>query len=411
MKHGEIEAQEELRAGQPPWPEPDPPLPKRGLAGSMRTDVAIVGAGVSGAMAAEAMTAAGLRVAIVERDRPAFGSTAASTALLLWELDATLLDLSDRYGPERAARCYLRSHAAMLGLRDLVAGVGIGCNWAPRTSLYLAPATGEAGALLEEHRAREAAGLPGTHLDADALAAAFAMRRAEAILSADGAEADPVALTAALLRLALGRGADLIDGTVVAYHSDSRAATLELADGRLVEAGHVVIATGYDMPDFLKSPLHEVRASWCIATPPQRPDALWPQRTLLWEHDDPYLYARTTPDGRILVGGEDETMPSADAREALTSAKAATLAAKMAALWPGADYRVAGAWSAAFGTTADGLPLIGRVPGAPRLLAAFGYSGNGITFSFMASRILRAIIAGEERDWFADFAIDREGRE
>lgn len=53
------------------------------------------------------------------------------------------------------------------------------------------------------------------------------------------------------------------------------------------------------------------------------------------------------------------------------------------------------------------LPLIGRVPGQPRMLAAYGYGGNGITFSFLASRIIGALIAGAEASWFGHFAIDR----
>jgi glycine/D-amino acid oxidase-like deaminating enzyme len=53
------------------------------------------------------------------------------------------------------------------------------------------------------------------------------------------------------------------------------------------------------------------------------------------------------------------------------------------------------------------LPLIGEVPGYPRVLAAYGYGGNGITFSFLASRLIGKMIAGEREPWFDDLAIDR----
>ena len=52
-------------------------------------------------------------------------------------------------------------------------------------------------------------------------------------------------------------------------------------------------------------------------------------------------------------------------------------------------------------------PSSAPFPGAARVLAAYGYGGNGITFSFMASRILAAQIAGTRRPWFDDFALDR----
>jgi glycine/D-amino acid oxidase-like deaminating enzyme len=51
--------------------------------------------------------------------------------------------------------------------------------------------------------------------------------------------------------------------------------------------------------------------------------------------------------------------------------------------------------------------LIGPVPGTKGVYAAYGYGGNGITFSFMASRIIGRLIEGERLDWFDHFALDR----
>ena len=77
-------------------------------------------------------------------------------------------------------------------------------------------------------------------------------------------------------------------------------------------------------------------------------------------------------------------------------------------LWPRADYSLDTMWGAEFGETSDGLPLVGPVPFAGRFFAAYGYGGNGITFSYMASRMLVATLKGERRDWFDDYALDRD---
>lgn len=53
-------------------------------------------------------------------------------------------------------------------------------------------------------------------------------------------------------------------------------------------------------------------------------------------------------------------------------------------------------WSAAFGVTADGLPMIGPVPGLDNVYAAMGYGGNGITFSQIAAEIVSATILGHD---------------
>jgi glycine/D-amino acid oxidase-like deaminating enzyme len=93
--------------------------------------------------------------------------------------------------------------------------------------------------------------------------------------------------------------------------------------------------------------------------------------------------------------------------DARTPGKAAALLAKMRGLVADAHGHIETAWSGFFGATDDGLPLIGRVPGQPRCFAAFGYGGNGITYSALAADILEALMRGESHPGEADFALDR----
>jgi glycine/D-amino acid oxidase-like deaminating enzyme len=162
------------------------------------------------------------------------------------------------------------------------------------------------------------------------------------------------------------------------------------------------------MPDFVKTDLHKTASSWAIATPPQNPDSLWRDGVLIWEASDDYLYARTTADNRIVIGGEDDdTIVEPEARDALMPTKSAIILKKLQALCPKANATADFVWSGAFGETEDGLPLIGDVPGYPRIHAAYGYGGNGITFSYLASRLIGKMIAGQREPWYDDFAIDR----
>ncbi|MDE5889829.1 MAG: FAD-binding oxidoreductase, partial [Bacteroidales bacterium] len=54
------------------------------------TDVAIIGAGITGALAAHALCKAGLECCVIDRRSIATGSSAASTALLQYEIDTPL---------------------------------------------------------------------------------------------------------------------------------------------------------------------------------------------------------------------------------------------------------------------------------------------------------------------------------
>jgi glycine/D-amino acid oxidase-like deaminating enzyme len=69
-------------------------------------------------------------------------------------------------------------------------------------------------------------------------------------------------------------------------------------------------------------------------------------------------------------------------RDRLIPVKSRLLARKLTALWPAASIDIECRWSGTFDTTSDGLPLIGPVPGAKGVYAAYGYGGNGITFSY-----------------------------
>lgn len=97
----------------------------------------IVGAGVTGALVAEATTAAGLSTIVIDRRLPARGSTAASTALLQFEIDTPLIHLADQIGFSDAARAWRRSYGAVQDLASIVGRLSIDCGFRNQRALYL----------------------------------------------------------------------------------------------------------------------------------------------------------------------------------------------------------------------------------------------------------------------------------
>jgi glycine/D-amino acid oxidase-like deaminating enzyme len=195
---------------------------------------------------------------------------------------------------------------------------------------------------------------------------------------------------------------------VTSLHSEGGHVTAETNGDHVIEARHVVLATGYSMPGLDMPKLHRTSSSWALATVPQKADDLWRDGMLLWEDSHPYLYVRTTGDNRIIVGGEDDDTTDPEERDRKLPGKVMTIREKLKRLWPRADTRVEHSWCGTFGETADGLPLIGPVPGMAGVYAAYGYGGNGITFSYLAAQMIGAMFAGMHRDWFEDFALDRD---
>lgn len=395
----------DLRTGTTIWEiARAPKLVVSPLTGSIAADVVVVGAGISGALIAERLAATGFRVAIVDRRGPCRGSTAASTALIQFEIDSPLAKLTEMIGAARAARAWSRSAASVEELIVRARRLGIRCNLARRTSLYLAGDVLGAPELRREADLRAGVGLPSRFIDRESLLRRAGVDRRGAILSEGNAEADPVRLTAGFLRRALRLGARLFcPVNVVRTRSLPSGTELQTSDDARLQCRFLVYATGYEPPEGLPSASHRIHSTWAIATKPQ-PENLWPARDLIWEASDPYLYVRTTADGRVVAGGEDESFENDEKRDALIPSKSARIETKLAALMPSLDTAAELRWAGCFGTTATGLPRIGEIPGMPRCYAALGYGGNGITFSLIAAQIIQREICGAldpDEDLFA----------
>jgi glycine/D-amino acid oxidase-like deaminating enzyme len=376
------------------------------IKGGSRCDVLVIGAGITGALVAERLTREGREVVLVDRERPGEGSTLASTAMLLWEIDHPLGELTELYGFERATRCYHASLSAARGLKRLVAQLRLQCRMRDRQALYLA--AGSANMLRNEAELRSRAGLPTMFLDHRAVKDRFGFERPAGILSPDAADADPVALTHGLLEIVLGRGAQLLKGEAVAFDTTPTGVVVGFDHGAEVWARSVVLATGYAMPPIVHSTIQRPSSTWAIATAP-RPLQLWPEEVLVWEAAKNYHYGRTTADGRIIFGGEDDQqLIEPKMRDEATPSKTRRLEERLRSLWPDASPDIDCRWSGTFDSTRDGLPLIGAVNGASHLYAAYGYGGNGITFSYLAAALIARRIAGGNSPLFDNFAIERD---
>ncbi|MEP6620310.1 MAG: FAD-dependent oxidoreductase [bacterium] len=385
----------DVRTGTSVWQSRRlPSIPCRALSRDATADVLVIGMGVSGAMTADALSEAGLRVAMVDRRGAVQGSTPASTALLLYEIDMPLVKLSARIGVDRAQRVWARSRLALDALRARAGYLGIDADIEDRDSLYLEGDQLDTDGLREEADARRRMGLATMFLDRRAVKERYGIERRAAILSFHGMSADPRRLTAGFLTAALHRGARLYAPVEVTSVEPDRSGVSALtSNGRVIRSKAVVFAAGYDLPKGVPEKGHTISSTWVLATRPQ-PGRLWRDQCLIWEASDPYLYLRVGPAGRIICGGEDEPFADEGTRDAMMDEKIAAIEAKLGRLMPRVDPRAQYAWTGSFGGSRTGTPSIGPVPHMPNCYAVLGYGGNGITFSMMAAQMLRGMITG-----------------
>lgn len=403
----------DLKSGYPYW------AIKNGLMRSfpaldsdLHCEIAIVGGGITGALIADHLQAAGHEVAVIEQCDIGWGSTAASTALLQYEIDTHLLDLARRLGACDAALAYRACAQALDHLRAMARDIrAIGFAWSD--SLYLATRWRERAGLVREAAARRRLGLDVDYLDAGELGERFGLVRPGALLSRQAACVDPYRLTHRLLQRVAARGAHVHARTRIAeILPQARSVRLRTAEGTQVHARHVVLATGYAAQQWLRRRVARNHSSYALASDPVPPESLgFLRRTMVWETARPYLYLRATPDHRIIAGGEDDRIDIPARRDARVLKKAQAISRKLGELLPHLRFTPAFAWAGTFAETADGLPFFGPHPQyGGRVHFAMAYGGNGITYSRIGAALLLARIERRRHPLSALFSFDRLAR-
>jgi glycine/D-amino acid oxidase-like deaminating enzyme len=173
-----------------------------------------------------------------------------------------------------------------------------------------------------------------------------------------------------------------------------------------------VLAAGYEAQQWLDRRVARNRSSYAFVSDPIAADALGAlANTLTWETARPYLYLRSTDDGRLLVGGMDDAIDIPARRDARVEKKARVLLKKVLALWPQLPLAIDFAWAGTFAETEDGLPFFGPHPQhGPRVLFAMAYGGNGITYSMVGAGLLRAMIERRKHPLATLFSFARVDR-
>ncbi|HET9474220.1 MAG TPA: FAD-dependent oxidoreductase [Steroidobacteraceae bacterium] len=366
------------------------------LAQSTHCDIAVIGSGITGALVTDALIATGQDIVMLDARDQALGSTAASTALLQYEIDTHLTDLARSIGEERATRAYHACAASFEMLERRFPELLRPSDYRRRESLYLAADQSAVQPLRAELAARRRIGLACEWLDGDELRQRFGCQRPGAILSALGAELDPMRFTQALIcgaeRHGVRRFARSKVDTITEHQNGLR---LTLGTGLTVDASHVIVAAGYESLEFLPREVADIDNTYAVVTQPLADPRRAATMPLMWESARPYLYLRGTPDGRMIVGGADVPFRNPAARDALLSRQVRRLAAGYRELFGEELPPIDGAWGGSFASTHDGLPFIGRVPGMhPGLQFALCFGGNGITFSVHAAEMIRAGVDG-----------------
>src|SRR4026207_1850550 len=100
---------------------------------NIRTDILILGGGISGALTAHYLVQEGIDCTLIDARTIGLGSTFASTSLLQYEIDKALYQSIKMIGAQSAVRSYKLGESAILKLEELARKTGLK-NFEPKKS-------------------------------------------------------------------------------------------------------------------------------------------------------------------------------------------------------------------------------------------------------------------------------------
>lgn len=401
-----------LISGSTPWPFTLPEAPAYPvLEEELSCECLIIGGGMGGAAAAYRLSRAGVDTVLIEKRKVAEGSTHANTGLLQVMSDKSLTACMNTFGRQQGLLFYRLCRQAVDDILALPGDLNIDPHIYPRPSLYYASSKDDVGALKSEYDTLVQSGFPLEWWEEKEMAAHFSFSKPAAIYSSNDAEANPYRMVHSMIDKAAERGARIYERTEALHCDYGSEEVICYTRCGTIRAKHVIFALGYETQEWKKDRGAELINTYAIVTPPLKIQLKWHERALIWETARPYLYFRLTPDNRIVAGGRDEPLTDPEQRESRVISQCSELMNEVVKHFPEtAGIRPEYQWGAVFGTTHDGLPLIGSHPRFPRCFFVEGYGGNGTVYSMLAARLLEDELAGSSTQGLELFSLTRTAK-
>jgi glycine/D-amino acid oxidase-like deaminating enzyme/nitrite reductase/ring-hydroxylating ferredoxin subunit len=369
------------------WPVPDSLC----LAGDVRCDVCVVGAGIAGITTAYLLAKKGKSVVVVDDGAIGSGMTGRTTAHLMTAIDDRYYEIERLHGPQ-GARMAAQSHAAAIeAIEAICAHEKIECELERLDGYLFLPPGGDPDELLREYEAALRAGVEGLHWADRAPMDSY--DTGQCLRFPRQGQFHPLKYLAGLA-LALTRMGGRIYRGHVEEVKGGAPPTVRLAGGERIDCHSVVVATNVPISD--KLAIHTKQAPYLTYVVAARVPRGSVEKALFWDTLHPYHYVRLkNPAGEVLiVGGEDHKTGQADDSET----RFARLELWMRERFPMAR-EVLHRWTGQVMEPIDYLAYIGRDPGDENVYVATGDSGMGMTHGTVAGIILTDLIHGVEVPW------------
>ncbi|MCY4145263.1 MAG: FAD-dependent oxidoreductase [Chloroflexi bacterium] len=336
-------------------------------------DFLVVGAGlVGGAAAFFAKQAHGRDVVVTDARDAGLGASGRNAGFMISGLDTFYHRAIERYGHSVAREMWALSARSMDLWRRFVHSSDFAVPLDECGSLLLAESPEEAKELECAARALDKDGIDINYHSRDPLGRGYHAGIEQPL----DAGVQPYLLTRSIMAQS---GAELIaNNEVYAIECAGERVTIYTRRYRFL-AQYVLLCTNAWSPQidpWFRGKVLPTRAQCLVTEPLEKPPLPW-----CGYSDYGYMYYRSTFDGRFLLGGGRKHFRSEEnntSEDRLNPNVQAYLDSYLKKYFPDVTAPVAQRWSGIMGFSCDGLPLVGTLPGKPRVGFAVGFSGHGL---------------------------------
>lgn len=357
-------------------------------------DVVIVGGGIAGMTAAYVLKRAGLRVAILEKNRVGSGTTGGTTGKVTTQHGLLYADLLQNYGRQIAQTYATANQAAFTAIEHVIINEKIACNWSIEDSYVYTTDSGQVARYKTEAETAKSLGLSASF--ETELGLPFPVTAA--VKFSRQARFNARSYVQGLAELVHGQGSYVFEHSNVIGFKDGVPARVRTS-AAVIRAKDIVVASKVPafplIARFGYAALEYPHTSYIVAA----------------EHDGKLSGMYISPDKNhysilpiqngtkhlLLIGGENHIpglgSPLSRYRKLAEYAQKHFGVTSIAYMWRAMDY-----------LAYDKLPLIGKLyPWSKHMYVATGFKKWGLTTSMVAALILRDAILKRPNPWAKAF--------
>ena len=384
------------------WIDSVEPIKFKPLRGNLRTDVVVVGAGISGLTTAYCLAKSGKKVVVLDDGFVGSGETGRTTAHASNALDDRYAEIERLHGSD-GAKLAADSHTAAIAFIESTAlAEGIDCDFKRLDGYLFLHSSDKKENLREEFEATHRAGIQTEWLNG---VPGIPLENGPCLRFPHQGQFHPLKYLSGLADALLKFGVEIYTETRVSNIKENEVYTSSEFE---IKADHIVVATNSPINDLFTMHTKQYPYRTYVI------GALFPkdvvEGALWWDSGDqdsewssmPYHYVRLQPYDEqfdlLICGGEDHKTGQEDEDELTAGERFSRLENWLRKRFDRCD-RVVYRWSGQVMEPLDAMGYIGRNPGNKEIYIVTGDSGNGITHGTIAGMLINDLILGRENPW------------